>query len=144
MEKMEPRKNRIFRRLVAWIPSFSWMTLIFLLSSRQSVSVAEEFWINFVIFKFLHVAEYFILNLLIFRALRINHPQNLLITNLLLASLASIMYAISDEVHQTFVPTRQGKAWDVLIDSIGIFSVYSLVLLYEKNKKFFASFTSAR
>ncbi len=30
-----------------------------------------------------------------------------------------ILYAISDEVHQTRVPTRQGTHWDVFIDTGG-------------------------
>jgi len=30
-----------------------------------------------------------------------------------------VAYAITDEVHQLFVPNRQGSPWDVLIDSIG-------------------------
>ena len=30
-----------------------------------------------------------------------------------------VVYAISDEWHQTFVPTRVGTPWDVLIDAAG-------------------------
>jgi VanZ family protein len=29
------------------------------------------------------------------------------------------MYAVSDEWHQSFVPTRVGTPWDVLIDAAG-------------------------
>ncbi len=32
-----------------------------------------------------------------------------------------VFYAITDEVHQLFVPGRAGKLQDVLIDSIGVF-----------------------
>jgi VanZ family protein len=28
-------------------------------------------------------------------------------------------YACTDEFHQTFVPSRQGSAWDVLLDTGG-------------------------
>ena len=31
----------------------------------------------------------------------------------------SVMYAVSDEWHQTFVPTRVGTPWDVMIDGAG-------------------------
>lgn len=37
----------------------------------------------------------------------------------LLAWGLSVMYAVSDEWHQTFVPTRVGTPWDVLIDAAG-------------------------
>jgi len=32
----------------------------------------------------------------------------------------SILYASSDEFHQSFMVGRQGSLWDVLIDAIGI------------------------
>lgn len=35
------------------------------------------------------------------------------------AFLGVVIYAITDEVHQAFVPSRQGSVLDVLIDSIG-------------------------
>jgi VanZ family protein len=31
----------------------------------------------------------------------------------------SVLYAASDEWHQTFVPTRVGTPWDVAIDAAG-------------------------
>jgi VanZ family protein len=31
----------------------------------------------------------------------------------------AVLYAISDEVHQSFVPTREGTLRDVIIDAIG-------------------------
>ena len=35
------------------------------------------------------------------------------------AWLIVVAYSITDELHQVFVPNRQGSAWDVLIDSFG-------------------------
>jgi hypothetical protein len=40
--------------------------------------------------------------------------------NVLFAGLVAVLFAASDEFHQTFVPTRDGTVWDVLIDSLGI------------------------
>jgi VanZ family protein len=37
----------------------------------------------------------------------------------LLALLICILYAISDEIHQMFIPGRSGQVSDVLIDSTG-------------------------
>lgn len=36
-----------------------------------------------------------------------------------LALLCTIGYAVTDEVHQLFVPGRSGRIWDVLIDGTG-------------------------
>jgi VanZ family protein len=33
--------------------------------------------------------------------------------------LAAILYAVTDEYHQSFVPSRWASPWDVLIDSLG-------------------------
>jgi VanZ family protein len=38
----------------------------------------------------------------------------------LLAFLITVLYAVSDEYHQTFIFGRQGAARDVLIDSAGV------------------------
>lgn len=40
---------------------------------------------------------------------------------------AVLAYAISDEIHQTFVPTREGTIRDVMIDGIGIIIMYILI-----------------
>jgi VanZ family protein len=36
-----------------------------------------------------------------------------------LAGTIAVGYAITDEIHQTFVPTRNGSPVDVLIDAVG-------------------------
>lgn len=35
------------------------------------------------------------------------------------AEIAAALYAVTDEFHQSFVPTREASIWDVLIDSTG-------------------------
>lgn len=115
------------------------MILIFTLSSRQSVAVEGGYWLNFAIFKTLHIIEYAVLTVFNIFALKINFPDKKLSYLAVYAVTISFLYGASDEFHQTFVPTRQGKAQDVLIDAIGIFSVYSLVALYEKNPQIFTS-----
>ena len=46
---------------------------------------------------------------------------------LAVAGAISFLYAISDEVHQSYVPGRFSDPWDVLIDSLGI--AFALVVL---------------
>ncbi|MBQ8782951.1 MAG: VanZ family protein [Clostridia bacterium] len=59
--------------------------------------------------------------------------------NLLKSIVPCIIYAISDEVHQMFVPERAGRIFDVFVDSCGsIFglSVFLLIVfIYNKIKK---------
>ena len=39
----------------------------------------------------------------------------------------SLVFAVIDEIHQTFVPTREGTIRDVLIDAMGIVFMYSYI-----------------
>ncbi len=51
---------------------------------------------------------------------------------MLLAQLVGTMYAITDEVHQIYVPGRSGEIKDILIDSLGILTGIGVVLLIKK------------
>ena len=66
-----------------------------------------------------HVTEYAILTSLLFRASRG------LIDNFwrraAVAFLPAMIFAAADEFHQTFVPSRTGSAYDVLVDYGGAF-----------------------
>lgn len=88
------------------------MALIFFLSSQPSVTISESQILEFIFFKSLHLLEYGVLFFLIYRATE---------KNLLLSFILTIVYGISDEIHQLFVPTREGRFWDVLIDGGGAF-----------------------
>lgn len=48
------------------------------------------------------------------------------------AFLLCVLYAISDEVHQLFVPGRSGQLRDVIIDSAGSLMGILIVLLFVK------------
>ncbi|OGK23408.1 hypothetical protein A3A46_03100 [Candidatus Roizmanbacteria bacterium RIFCSPLOWO2_01_FULL_37_13] len=137
-----------------WLPPIIWMALIFYLSSRLRVSATGKFLFDFLIFKALHVIEYAILYLLLFRAFySIKNQQparnatpasnashsdagwhsvagGLTISKkFLYPIIISILYAVLDELHQTFVPTREGKLRDAIIDAAGIILMY----IYIKN-----------
>jgi VanZ family protein len=68
-----------------------------------------------------HVTEYFLLTLLLWRAWSMTKraawaPGRITAV----AAACAVLYACSDEFHQTFVPGRQGQAQDVVIDAIGV------------------------
>ena len=68
-----------------------------------------------------HFGEYAVLTLLLARALKGNQLTKKKV--LLLAFILAVGYAFSDEYHQKFVPGRVSALTDVLIDSLGVFSV---------------------
>jgi len=103
-----------------WLPPVLWMIFIFFLSSRQRIVVSEEQSINFLVFKTLHLIEYMTLFVLFFRAYYLQYKSKGFKNAVILATISTLLYAMSDELHQTFVPTRQGHLQDVFIDLIGI------------------------
>lgn len=90
----------------------AWMGVIFYMSSKTGIKVFS--WMTYVA----HFSEYVILALLLCLALYVSTKldgRTLLVVALVVAS----AYGISDEFHQSFVPTRQPDVMDWLIDTIG-------------------------
>jgi len=106
--------KKILSFLNRFLPPILVMALIFYLSSRSSFSVSPKFWLNFFVFKTLHFLEFGLLFLLWARAFLGNKNR------FWLAFLLSFFWALTDEVHQLFVPTREGTIRDMLIDTAGI------------------------
>ena len=57
-----------------------------------------------------------------------------------ISAILGILYAISDEIHQSFTPERGPRITDVFIDSLGVFFGITVILLIievvnRKNKK---------
>jgi VanZ family protein len=73
---------------------------------------------NFAVKKLAHMGEYAVLTALLFRALQLHVARKS--HALLIAGLMAILYAFSDEWHQTFIPGRHGSLRDVGIDSLGV------------------------
>ena len=106
------------RNLVYWLPTIAWMGLIFILSSRQTVQTTEFYLADFILKKTAHLLEYAVLATLIYHSLKNTHPlsQDKIFT---LAFTLTLLYAISDETHQLYVPHRTGTVRDIFIDAIG-------------------------
>lgn len=92
----------------------------------------------FLVRKTAHFTEYAILGALFYLNL-IQFPKlNSHIKKLLLPILFSFLYAITDELHQVFVPGRSAQFRDVLIDtlgaSFGAIITYLIIKLFTKIK----------
>jgi phosphoglycolate phosphatase-like HAD superfamily hydrolase len=109
------------RLLTAWLPVVLWAALIFTLSSIPDLGTGLGSW-DLVLRKIAHAAEFAVLGFLLVRALG----------NEWMGLVAGIAYAISDEIHQDFVPGRQAAVRDVLVDSAGVaVGVYVVPRLFE-------------
>jgi VanZ family protein len=106
-----------------------WMGVIFFLSHHPDLRSGLEDWLDFVLRKIAHITEYAILTLLLIRAIKLHLNKK---GTLVVSALIALVYAISDEYHQTFVFGRHGTVRDVGIDSIGIILMTLLVLRFWK------------
>ncbi len=125
----------IKKMLWYWGPPIALMCVIFYLSSRQSIAVSDVFTVNFIVFKSLHVIEYAILYFLLFRAYYSTLSRKNMNRIYWYAVVTALLYAVSDEIHQTLVPTRTGKPRDILIDSIGILLCFQYTKMYLNSLK---------
>jgi VanZ family protein len=91
-----------------WLPVVVWAGVIFALSSIPALGTGLGGW-DVLLRKLAHITEYAVLAFLLRRAL--SAPW---------AFAAAVLYAISDEIHQSFVRGREGRLRDVLIDAVGI------------------------
>ncbi len=141
---------------LSWVIVVIWMTVIFCLShqpaaeSKQLSTGITEIIIqiferiapnmeldisdlNHVVRKSAHFFAYLILGILILKALMAS--GNIGYRSIALAFGKCVIYAISDEFHQLFIPGRSGEVRDVFIDttgaSVGIF-MYMVVVKVAK------------
>ncbi len=112
-------KNTILR----WLPAVAWMALIFWLSAQPDLPRPASNLLNLVLRKCAHFGAYAVLALCYLYALR---GTGSVASQGWLALMLAVMYAISDEYHQSWTPRRYPSATDVLIDSAGAITAVSL------------------
>ena len=120
-------KLRTKRWLYYWLPALLWMGVIFVMSSRPSLPSHPNDTVDLVAKKAGHVTEYGVLAFLLWRALSKERGWPVL-PSLGVAFFLSLLYAVSDEFHQTFVPGRSGRLTDVGFDALG--SLFALGLVW--------------
>lgn len=115
--------NRNSGERVRWIAaSLTWMGAIFFISSQPVPELANEPLLDLILKKLAHAAAYAILAILLALALdgdRRGRPRPWVPPASVSAFLIAAGYAVTDEIHQAFVPTRHASPLDVLIDALG-------------------------
>jgi VanZ family protein len=119
------------RMLYYWLPVAAWCSVIFLLSHIPGLKTDLGF-MDFVLRKTAHVVEYAVLFLLTYRALYESGAGRK--KAYIISAVFSVLYAASDEFHQSFVPGRGPSVADVGIDSFGVLAAY-LTHMHIKIKK---------
>jgi VanZ family protein len=106
------------RHLFYILPPFFYATVIFLLSSLPHHKEDQFFFLDFD--KLLHFVEYFILGYLVMRLFATSPLTTVARYPAALTALFGILYGLSDEWHQSFVPGRCASLCDAACDSVGI------------------------
>jgi len=134
------------KRVNYWLPPIVWMGFIFFLSTdtfsvRHTWSFLESFLtllgisagdetllaIQLMFRKAAHLTGYAILASLFYRAVRSGRLPRWDFRTAAIAFALAAVYAISDEVHQSFTRERTASAVDVMIDCLG--SLIALAIL---------------
>ena len=140
--------NQNFKKIfLFWGPVVLWCGVIFTLSSLPTLPEVGFVWWDFVMKKSAHIIEYAILYFLLWRAItetKCSFPPGGVASpggNIrkickknnsawILPLIVGLIYAISDEYHQSFVIGRTAMARDVGFDFLGM-----LIVLYWLKKK---------
>jgi VanZ family protein len=110
-----------------WLPPLAWMGLIFFLSAQPDLPHAPGPWLDTLVKKIGHAAAYGVLAWFYLRVLcqHLGGARTLTALRVVSAGLA-LIYAMSDEYHQTLVPGRNGNLFDVAVDGVGACSAMLL------------------
>lgn len=144
------------KKKISYLAVFVWMGVIFYLSHQSGDSSGglssgiTEMMLNMIntifpslkvdidlfhhiIRKLAHFTAYFILAVLVINALRTSNIFGF--KSIIIALLISIIYAATDEFHQSFIPGRGPSIKDVFIDSFGASFGLAIFSAFSKLKK---------
>ena len=109
-----------------WLAAGLYALAIFLLSS-QSYPLGVKH-LPFLVDKAIHVLVYGTFSAVLFAALRQSRPRThpWVLSGLALA--LAMLYGLSDEYHQSFIPFRHTEAYDLAANAVGAVVAQGLVL----------------
>ncbi|WP_216696810.1 VanZ family protein [Anaerostipes faecalis] len=107
--KMSIGYAKVLAKLLGRIGIFDVSTPALLMMHAESVHTFVR--------KMAHFTEYAVLGFFSYQAITCDLPNSK--KSVITAQILCTSYAITDEIHQIFVPGREGKVFDVGIDSFG-------------------------
>lgn len=123
------KKQTFLLYLKAYLPSILWGGLIFIMSDQEQLPGFSISLLDFLFKKLAHMFVYAVFYYLLFHAyLSTQQTQQLTKKYYLTPLLIALIYAISDEVHQSFVAGRYANTRDIAYDFLGMMSI----LLYQQ------------
>jgi VanZ family protein len=126
---MQSRSNPLILR---WMPAVLMMAVIFFLSGQPASRLPIFGAYDLIIKKIGHALGYALLGSAYYFAL----PVRLRISyKWIVALLMAVLFALSDEFHQSFVEGRTSSLVDVLIDTVGAAFALTLAAIYSSNSR---------
>lgn len=104
--------------------------ILFISDDRQKESIEQ---IEPIIRKLAHFSIYTVTGILLMSLASTYQIETM--KKIYISMLIGMAYAISDEIHQVFVPGRAAKLTDVMIDTIGVGIGIAMVWIIVKNIK---------
>jgi VanZ family protein len=119
---------KLLRALLRWCPAFLVMAAIFAFSSRPSDELPNFHLFDYFVKKAGHMVGYGLLATSYLHA--VNRRDN---KSVFIAWLLAVLYAFTDEYHQSFVAGRHSSIWDVILfDNFG--AILALCFISWRNK----------
>lgn len=114
-------------RKVWQIAALTYLVTIFILSSIPGLTPPSLgfAWQD----KFYHFLEYAVLSFILFMAFNSSAREGWRKNSHLLTIIVAVLYAATDEIHQTFVRNRNGDFWDWVADGVGVILVQVVIFI---------------
>ena len=120
----------LLKSILRWLPAGAIMVLLFAISSLPSTAVPSFGFFDTLLKKGGHFLGYAVLCLAYLYALPRQWPLR---TRGVVVVVLAVLYALSDEYHQSFTPGRRPSLLDVGIDGLGAAAAMFLVARYSPN-----------
>ena len=131
-------KHKRIKFVNKWLPVLLWAAVIFLFSTEHfaapqssrilgpllhwlfpGITPEQVSSVQFVVRKLGHCFEYFVLAVLLYRALYAESGGRSSVRPAAMTMGLAVIWAITDEFHQSLVPSRTASIVDVMIDGFG-------------------------
>ncbi|HVL90481.1 MAG TPA: VanZ family protein [Actinomycetota bacterium] len=120
------------RRVKAWLPAALVAGLIFVLSHQPSFGIVLYGWVSELVSNIVHFIEYAMLAAAIAFGLRTEGMDAEDAGKL--AILVAVLFGVTDEIHQRFVPGRSSSPLDLIPDLAGAWTGVRLSAEWKKRR----------